>query len=295
VDAAMVSFSPTEAAFEGFRITRERPRVVLVWAAASLAFSFLMGVIAFFTLGPEFDSILNTFRSPTVSPQDFWRAIDAMWPFLAIAAPAAILFQAVLNCAIYRVILRPQDGGLAYIRLGGDELRVAGVTLVYAIVWALVLFLTMVTALVGGVFSGPVAAFLGSVLSGAACFYSVIILVRLSLAAPISFSEKRFTLLASWKATRGNFWRLFGTYAMAFALGAVALILMWVLFGVIELVTLSLGGASITSLSGPVASPAIVVTALFSQAAFALMATCYRLIMESPPAVIYKHLVMDGV
>ena len=74
----------------------------------------------------------------------------------------------------------------------------------------------MVTALsVGaGVFSGPVAAFLGSVLSGAACFYSVIILVRLSLAAPISFSEKRFTLLASWAATKGNFWPLFGAYVL---------------------------------------------------------------------------------
>ena len=39
----MVSFSPSEAAFEGFRITRERPRTrVVIWAAAGAYFVFTL-------------------------------------------------------------------------------------------------------------------------------------------------------------------------------------------------------------------------------------------------------------
>ncbi len=284
----MASFSPTEAAFEGFRITREQPRVVLALAACSLAFSFLLGVVAFVTLGPEFASILTTVRSPTLETKEFWRVAASLWPFLLVAAPAALLFQAVLNCAIYRMILRPEDRGWAYIRLGADELRVAAVMLVYAFVWVFVLFLTMMTAIFGGAFGGPVAAFAGSVLSGVVCFYCVIVLVRLSLAAPISFSERRLTLLKSWSVTKGRFWSLLGTYVLAFVFGLLIFILMWLMFGVVELAFLAMSGASLSEMYAKAPSPAIFVAGLFSQAAFALILTCYRLIMESPPAAIYK-------
>ena len=191
-----------------------------------------------------------------------------------------------MNCAIYRMILRPQENSRAFLRLGADELRVAGVILVYTLVWTLVLFLTMATALMGGVFGGPVAAFLGSVLTAAAGFYSVLwVLVRLSLAAPISFAEQRFTLAASWAITRGQFWRLFGTYVLAFALGVVTLVLMWVVVLMIEVVILMIGGVPLTAVGAPSANPAIFVAGLFSQTALAMMATCYRVIMKSPAAI----------
>jgi hypothetical protein len=286
----MARFSPTEAAFEGFRITRERPRVVFVWVLASLAYSFLLGLMALFTLGPEFPQILNAIRSPTMETKDFWRAISLLWPFLIIAAPTFLMFQAVMNCAMYRMILRPHESSRAFLRLGADELRVAGVILVYTAVWTLVLFLTMATALMGGVFGGPVAAFLGSVLTAAAGFYSVLVLVRLSLAAPISFAEQRFTLAASWAITRGQFWRLFGTYVLAFVLGIVTLVLMWVVVALVEVVILTIGGVPLTAVGAPSANPAIFVAGLFSQTALAMMATCYRVIMKSPAAIIVKTL-----
>src|SRR6185437_7933517 len=55
----MATFSPTDAALEGFRITRERPRVMLIWSLANLVVSTVMalGLIAMF--GPMLAEIEN--------------------------------------------------------------------------------------------------------------------------------------------------------------------------------------------------------------------------------------------
>jgi hypothetical protein len=295
MDAVMASFSPTEAAFEGFRITRERPRAVVVWVIANLVFSFVLGLIATFTLGPKFAEILQVFRSPQTDPAVFWHAMAEVRPFLLVAAPVFLLFQAMMNCAIYRMILRPYDGGGGFLRLGGDELRVAGITLLYTVVWTFVLFLTTAAALFGGVFGNPAAALLGALLSAAAFFCSIFVLIRLSLAAPISFVEHRLTLARSWVLTRGHFWRLFGAYALAFVLGIVTWLLMWVLLFLVLSVLGQIGGFSIEQIGAAGPSPLIFVAVLLTQVGFALIATCYRLIMESPAAIICKALMQEDV
>ncbi len=51
VSRFMAALSPTDVAFEGFRLTRERPRAVLAWALCYLAFTFALAVAAYLTLG----------------------------------------------------------------------------------------------------------------------------------------------------------------------------------------------------------------------------------------------------
>jgi hypothetical protein len=289
----MARFSSTEAAFEGFRITRERPRAILVWAVANLIFSLFLGMIAMITLGPKSTEILQALRSPQADPTLFWRTMTAVRPFLLVAAPAFLLFQAMMNCAIYRMILRPYDGGGAFLRLGADELRVAGITLLYATVWTLVLFLTTAAALLGGAFGNQLAALLGALLSAVAFCSSIFVLIRLSLAAPISFTEHRLTLARSWVLTRGHFWRLFAAYALAFVLGIITLVLMWVLLFLLQSAVGQIGGFSMDQLASAQPGPLVFVVVLLTQIAFAVMATCYRLIMEAPAAIICKTLMQD--
>jgi hypothetical protein len=49
----MADFSPTQAAFEGFRLTRERPVAVLVWAAAIFVFSLVTTAMLIGMAGPS--------------------------------------------------------------------------------------------------------------------------------------------------------------------------------------------------------------------------------------------------
>lgn len=278
----MAQFSPTEAAFEGFRLTREHPRAVVAWAGINLLFSTLLGLAAYWTLGPQGSALLGRFANNTASQADFWSLMTAIQPFLVVAAPAFILFSAVMNCAVYRMVLRPGEAVFSYVRLGADELRVAGVIVVFWLVWGLMVFVVSLVALTGGTYGGEAATLGWTLLTLAACAYSVFVIVRLSLAAPITFVTKRFTLIGSWRATQGMFWRLLGAYALAFGLGIGALLLMGFVVSAID-------GVGATLVGAPGSGPAVLLS-LVVQIGAALSTTCYRLITSSPPAAIYKAL-----
>ena len=118
----------------------------------------------------------------------------------------------MLLCAAYRVVLRPEAGAWAYLRLGMTELRMSLLLLaliVIAFVVALILSL-IVGIFVMAAFSGSAAGSLVTPL----IVWSIIafLAVRFSLVAVVNFAEGRFGLVESWEITRGNFWRLFAIY-----------------------------------------------------------------------------------
>ena len=92
------------------------------------------------------------------------------------------------------------------------------------------------TVLVAGVGAGPVASFLGMVAKVALLCIGIVVWVRLSLAAPATCAQGRLIVLQSWSMTKGQFWRLLGSYVLAFAIGAVvfvvSLVSMIVVFGI---------------------------------------------------------------
>jgi hypothetical protein len=47
----MTTFSPVQAALEGFRMTRRRPLVVLAWAACYFAMLVVLGLVVAFAFG----------------------------------------------------------------------------------------------------------------------------------------------------------------------------------------------------------------------------------------------------
>ncbi len=76
-------------------------------------------------------------------------------------------------------------------------------------------------------------------------------------------------------------------------LGIVTWLLMWVLLFLVLSVLGKIGGFSIEQIGAGGPGPLVFIAVLLTQVGFALIATCYRLIMEAPAAVICKALMQD--
>nr|WP_315050952.1 hypothetical protein [uncultured Brevundimonas sp.] len=245
-----MSLSATEAAFEGFRVVRRKPTVVAWWALAYL----VLFAVAFALAGPsliEVMTIADTMNAANPSPADMQR-LGAAYAGLAWLLPAGLLFGAVLNTAIVRAVLRPEEGRLGYLRLGADEFRVLGATLLLTLAGAAITLLAAFAAgLLVGVASlaGQAVAWLVGLLAGAAVLALVVFLaIRFSLVVPATFTEKRMAFKESWRATKGVFWPLLGMAVIA----VIMSIVVGLLGGIVALpLTLATGGMqTLTSMEG---------------------------------------------
>ena len=133
---------------------------------------------------------------------------------------AACLF-AILTTAAFRAVLRPEDRGFAFVRLGGDELRLIALTLLFGVaVYLALLFGTLIFVVLGLAVGGSgsletvaVATVVGMVLTIAVCVW---LEVRLALAFPLTLLRRRFVLAESWRLTRGRFWPMFAALLVLF-------------------------------------------------------------------------------
>lgn len=213
-----MAFSATRAAFEGFRLIRARPGVILGWA---LFYAVALGVI----IGGSILIFGATALADLLSGQDReYDSLEEILPFLqALAAFLGFLLvslsivAAIQLGAAYRAVLRPQDAGFAYMRFGADELRQVLLMwvffFIYLVIWGAPL--AAVVALHASEFmeeAGIVALYI--VWFAAALGVSVFVGVRLSLAGPMTLAKRRLLLTSSWSLTRGRFWPLLGMYVL---------------------------------------------------------------------------------
>jgi hypothetical protein len=294
LDRAMRRFSPTDAAFEGLRLTRERPRAVLAWAACYLIFSYLIGVVADLTLGPQSKALLADLQRANSDPAAFWPAAQKMAPFFLAGLPLSLVFQAIFTSAVYRAVLSPEEARRGYLRLGMDEVRIMALNVIMSVIWGLTLFgvlmVSVFTAVSLGAAAAPALVLVGDILTMVAFGAAIVILVRLSLAGPLTFNEHRLRVFESWALTRGSFWRLLGAYILAFAMGAVVLVLMGLILFVVASVLLQLNGGGVAALSAPSPGPLVVVLAFVWQVASVLIFTCFYVVLKAPAAQAYKDL-----
>ncbi len=194
----MASFSPTDVAFEGFRLTRERPRAVIAWALCYLVFTFGLALVAELTLGPQWQTLIANFRAVANDPAAVEAASQKLTPFVFGGLPLYFAFQAVFTCAVYRAVLRPQDARAGYLRLGWDEARMFALNLILSLLWGAVIFgVLMVTALAAETASTTAPSgmvLIGDVTTVLMISLGVTVLVRLSLAGPMTFAERRLRI-----------------------------------------------------------------------------------------------------
>lgn len=200
-----------------FGVFREHFTAVAVWAGIYLA----CNIAAIVAMQP----MLGAVADPALS-EDPAAAVAAMGPVWLLGFLTAIV-GVVLYTASMRSVLRPDAGGVAFLRLGMDELRTLGLLLLFVIA-AFVLFFG--ASLIVGLFIGGVAAgsesialtIILSILVGLVVFGALIFLViRLSLAFPLTLHRGAFAIGEAWRLSRGHFWKLFGAALVVTMIGFV--------------------------------------------------------------------------
>ncbi len=290
-----MSFNATESAFEGFRLARRAPLALLTWAGAYIAFFALFFAVAGGSLVTIISLAEQVEQNPSPSMSELSTLGQAYGAMMGLALPLSLLFSAVLATAVARSVIRPQDKRFGYLRLGRDELRVLGATLLVAV---LMFFVTMGGALIIGLFAGLAAGtgaswlLIPAVLGGLALVAVAIWLaVRLSLVVPMTFAEEKIAIKESWAITKGRFWPLLGMAILAGVmsilvglLGSIVIAPLNLIFGGLN----SLIGAETTNIAALVARfwPALLIWGVVN----ALLSAAQAAIIYSPFSAAYLGL-----
>lgn len=246
-----MAFSASDAAFEGFRLVRRAPLALLAWMLVYVLMMVAVVALAGGALGGLMETAAAIESGGEPRPEDLTAMGMAYLGLMVVLFPLSLLFSAVLYAAVNRAVLRPSEKAFGYLRVGGDEVRVLVVYFLLTICFMLLAVLLFgAVGVVAGILGGTVGegwAAAVAVLGGlAALGLFVWILVRLSLALPMTVAEKRIALFDSWSLTRGRFWGLLGMAVLAFVLTMVVSALLWTVFTIVLLIM----GGSLSQLEG---------------------------------------------
>jgi hypothetical protein len=292
----MPGFSATEAALEGFRVTRENPRAFSAWVGVTFLVSILGPVISVLMPANVRHGLETITANETPTASQFLDALILVAPILFLG----LAIQCVMAAAVYRLIFRHDDTRFGYLRLGADELRLMGLTVIYlGLVMGLVVGMTLASALLMALASvaGPaVAGFVGLVAWLFSVGLVIFVLVRLSLAPVATFAERRLAIFESWGLTRGQFWRLLGAYVLAIACIAVIGLLVLVVFSAVAGVVVLMTGGKISDVGAILNADQTSLRSYFSVGIIAYMivssifSALYNAVIAAPGAVAYQQL-----
>ena len=271
-------FSAGEAAFEGFRVTRQHPRAVAGWTLIWLVSLIATALTALPILGPvmgELQEAMRTAMSGGGSGLPAAIQIRVTYAMLA-TMPVSLVTQAIVLPALYRAMQSEGRDRFAFVRLGRDELRVLLVLLLLAII-SVVLGQVGDTAVLAT--RGGTLSVVGGLIGIATTALSLFVAVRLVLAVPATFAQRRIDLKAAWKMTEGRFWPLFG---MAIIAGVMACI--------VGLLLLIMSLPLSAMMAGPATSPAGAVGALLVLLLMAAGAALVTIILSAPFMAAYRDL-----
>lgn len=231
-----MAFSATEAALEGFRLTRRHPAAVAVWAVLMLVFNVGVAVLMVVMAGPQLMvmSQMDQTNPEAMAPQELLAMMGPVMGVYAILIVASLIVMSVLTAAVYRAAGSEGGDRAGFLRFGADEFRQMAVGLIVGLLGFVgLIVLTVVISIPVGLAAttGNMAAIFVAMLLlyavmavGGLAFYT-----KFSFAGPMTFASKRIRIFESWKATSGRFWPLAGCYLMATLLGLLVAFLGWVI------------------------------------------------------------------
>jgi hypothetical protein len=224
-----MAIATADAVTAGFGLIRKRPGSVLVWGALRALYS----ICTFALIAPLFFSRLGEIlsRAREGVPPDPTTMAGLHSANILLSIGGAFV-ASVLSCAVFRAVLKPDEGRLAYLRVGSAELFLFLLTIgvaVAAVVGAFVaaiplVMITLIAALVHAKAAAVLIAIVGVIgLLALLCW----VLLRLSLAGPMMVEDGKFHLVDAWALTRGHVAELFMVAASLF----IILILIEVVIG----------------------------------------------------------------
>lgn len=200
-----------------FGVFREHPVAVAIWGGIYLAGN----VAILLVMQPMMAEAMNPAAS--VDPGAAFAAMGPAWLVSFLLGLAGV----VLYTAAMRSVLRPGAGGIAFLRLGMDELRMLVLLILFAVGGFVLLFAAgLVLGLFGaGVSAGSdsvAATVIFSLLIGLVIFAIVIFFtIRFSLAFPLTLHRGQFAIGEAWRLSRGHFWTLFGAALVVSVIGVI--------------------------------------------------------------------------
>jgi hypothetical protein len=280
----MNRFSASEAALEGFRLTRERPGTILAWSGIYAGGLLVIGEVMLSSLGAD---ALAIARKGQFSPEDaqvFATKLAHSIPAFLLVLLLAVVLISVITGGIYRLVLRPEQAGFLHLRLGADELRLTLVNILLFAIGMLCLligFVAIAAAEQGGSAAGFIVAPLVAI--GTIWFG-----VRLSLATPMAFKERHISMIQAWGLTRGRFWPLFGMIVLS----VIFYVMVWILVTVIWFaITMLAGGPEAVSRGG---TPVALIAGAAAFVIQMLVSVVQLVMIYAPFAVAYQQLHGDA-
>lgn len=299
----MSKFSASDAAFVGFRLVREHPRTVAVWAVLMTVLSLVSSTLTILLAGPQLTAFMEMNAQNTASPEEMLAAMGGLAPLIGISLIYSLALYAVMLAAVNRMVLRPADSRSAYLGLGGDELRQAGTLIlvnllllgVYIVAVLVMAILVGVAVAASGGGGGAVTGLVGLItFIGVACLM-IYMAVRLSFASAITFDTGKVSVRASWAMTKGHVGALLGAYLLAAVMAVIVYFLIMTIVAAIG----AIASGGITGLSGLFEPDMTSLAAFFTpigvaRAVFAGgISVLTSLIMFSPAPEVYRMLKSD--
>ncbi len=245
-----------DAAMTGVRLTFRKPLTVLTWGALPVGYM----VLILFLFGRSFISAVAALaasgNAANPDPQLIVGMIGSVLGLISMMFLGFLVIAPVVTAAAIRAVMEPSSGSFAYLRLGGQELWILGVSIVLYLIIVVVsvvvnipfLILSLAFAFQGaggglanpGGFAQMISGTIGIRLIGQLVTVAVQIWLwcRLAPGVVMTFKERQFRLFESWNLTKGHSWNIFLSmllvYVILIGLGIVAYIIIGgVAFGTI--------------------------------------------------------------
>ncbi len=163
----------------------------------------------------------------------------ALLPSYLVVTFVMIILLATYEAACLRWFTRGEVSGFLGLSLGADTWRVwfaywcwlglflaaylAMILILVALTFAAVFIATFLHA---GKETAVIAALAGLPLTYA---FMIFVAVRFAPAAALSVARRKFSFFSAWRATRGRFWALFGSFLLIWLLALLAIVVLYVL------------------------------------------------------------------
>ena len=285
---------PLNFCLEGFRLIRQRPKLILFWGIITL-FGNGVGIgVAVALVGPALQSLVQALTAGDAKPEAVGRLLSSAMPGISVAVILSTLAGSVVTAAVCRAVSGDRDDRLGFLQFGLTELRLIFINL---IMLALSLGLVVGCAMLADLFASLFAAVPGA----NEAFASLALMTsfgvglwlntRLSLNLAQSFATGRIDILGSFYLTRGYFRQLFFGYGLAILLAfAVLCLCSLVETAVITLLFGDVGKPDLVNLSAYL-TPANVVDIVLSNG---LVSPLLSAILQGAPVAAYYHIGRQG-
>jgi hypothetical protein len=284
----MSRFSPSDAALEGFRLTRAHPGTILAWCFIYLGGLFLISIAMIATLGPKFIEMARKGQLITAQqdPAQLAETLSGSWPALIVVVIMTLLLMSMIMGGIFRLVLRPAEHGFAHLRLGKDELRLAVVNLALVVIG--VFFLAVGVLLTS--FAARAGGLAGALVSLVFVAFTIWIGVRLALLTPMAFDHGKIEFRAAWALSRDHFWPLAGMIVMA----VIFYLIVWVLMSVGSFALVELSGGQQAMKDVSLLTPLTALAAALSLVMQMLLQILQIMMIYGPFAVAYRQITAEA-